>query len=51
MWAEALLHHEDCYYFVQDNAFNLPNFCIQALSHTHVDVTNSDEKTKADVSR
>lgn len=26
-------------------------FCIQALSHTHVEVTNSDERTKADVSR
>lgn len=27
------------------------SFWIQALSHTHVDVINSDERTKADVSR
>lgn len=26
-------------------------FCVQALSHTHVEVSNSDERTKADVSR
>lgn len=26
-------------------------FCTQALSHTNVELNNSDERTKADVSR
>ncbi|KAI3359919.1 hypothetical protein L3Q82_014275 [Scortum barcoo] len=52
-YEESVMHIYRVVQLVQSNISFLLHavFCTQALSHTHVEVTNSDERTKADVAR
>lgn len=40
-----------CFVFSITKHLSHKNVCVQALSHTQVEVVNSDGRTKADVSR